>query len=33
MDRLFEIVANGTPVTIVGAINDNNEILSSIRDI
>lgn len=33
MDRLFEIVAKGTPVTIVGAINDNHEILSSIRDI
>lgn len=33
MDRLFEIVMEGTPVTIVGAISDNHEILSSIRDI
>jgi lipoprotein-anchoring transpeptidase ErfK/SrfK len=33
MDGLFEIVAQGTPVTIVGAINDNHEILSSIKDI
>jgi L,D-peptidoglycan transpeptidase YkuD (ErfK/YbiS/YcfS/YnhG family) len=33
MDRLFEIVMQGTLVTIVGAINDNHEILSSIRDI
>ena len=33
MDRLFEIVTERTPVTIVGAINENHEILSSIRDI
>lgn len=32
MDRLFQIVMKGTPVTIVGAINYNHEILSSIRD-
>jgi len=33
MDKLFKIVTLGTPVTIVGAIKDNHEILSSIRDI
>ena len=33
MDMLFQIVMEGTPVTIVGVTNDNHEILSSIRDI
>lgn len=32
MDRLFEIVKEGTPVTIVGAINGTYEMLSSIKD-
>jgi hypothetical protein len=32
MERLFEIVKEGTPVTIVGAINGTYEMLSSIKD-
>jgi len=31
MDKLFEMVTVGTPVTIVGTINPNNEFYNSLK--